>query len=65
MQLDATLALYKSNLPHPLLLHVIIESPTALINLKEMFSFGTCFANNFVLSAVVFGSDDFLAAIRT
>ncbi len=50
-----------STAPIPLI--VIIESPLGLLNLKDVCTFGTQSGRHFKLSALVFGSDDFLATL--
>ena len=64
-QLDIALSFHRRE-PTPFIpiqLLAIIESPIGLIHLKEVCKFGTFSAKHLILSALVFGSDDFLARL--
>ena len=64
-QLDLSLAYYRGPSLPPIPLFIIVESPTALLNLKDICQFATEKATHLRLGVVVFGSDDFLARLGT
>ncbi|XP_064383467.1 citramalyl-CoA lyase, mitochondrial-like [Halichondria panicea] len=62
-ELDLALSVHHEGTTTPVPLIVIIESPVGLLNLREVCQFGTQSARHLRLSALVFGSDDFLATL--
>ena len=63
-QLDLCLSFHRPSLP-PLPLFIMTESPLGLLHLPHICHFATHSARHLRLSAVVFGSDDYLASIGT
>lgn len=62
MQLDLALSFHRpSSLFRPLSLYIITESPQGLLNLPQICYYGNHHTRHVKLSAVVFGSDDYLA----
>ena len=65
VQLDIALAFHRREpTPFtPIKLIILIESPTGLINLKEICHYGTFSAKHLLLTGVTFGAEDFLARL--
>jgi citrate lyase subunit beta-like protein len=60
--LDHLVGFY-GNLPYPLPLYILIESPSALLSLPSLCLHGVTSLKRITLQAVVFGSDDYIANI--
>ena len=61
-QLDFLVGFYQAN-PYPLTLHIMMESISSLLSIRDTCQYGIKQLKNLVLGSVTFGSEDYLASL--